>query len=502
MIFHLYYICNLFILSFAVVLTRSSQKRHREYEPCDIGAKKLCCRSENQQTDTPIPTAGISSSSSSVASSVHPPKISSRTTGNQLCMDPLCDLKASPKCKTTESVLLNSCTRREPVMGVRRALIRLTPNRCISLMEVRPVSNEGCMEELKSQEIDNSVKANTSFSINNSKKDTGSSQQLGLSRCSSGDSQHNASGNVVEKTHCSPTKTASKPNPGSVSCPASKRKTTVCSRRSCVPLDDIGDLFTPDPLTYVVMPVQRPANPESNGNIINSTCTDTHPITSSKPVTISNNKVTGSLNLRKDTPDTGSLQKASSSSTGLELDRLKQIYVEKTAGQENTETVNSTEKRTSNLDLTICTSESDTVWKASPAHCSQSPPQGKQAEGERKLQSSAYPLDVELDLDLRFALGLDLSQSSSSSSSEEEPLLSLDEMMNCATQPLDTQEKETSSEPSTHGHPSESKTVSTSRQKCYSTFSGKILVMFNLFRCHSTAALVICHKTRHLQKQP
>lgn len=247
------------------------------------------------------------------------------------------------------------------------------------------------------------------------------------------------------------------------------------------------------------MPVQRPANPKSNGNIINSTSTDSHPVTSSKPVTISNNKVTGSLDLRKDTPDTGSLQKASSSSAGL--DRLKQICVENTAGQEKTETVNSTEKQTSNLDLTICTSESDTVWKASPAHCSQSPPQGKQAEEEIKLQSSEYPLDVELDLDLRFALGLDLSQSSSSSS-EEEPLLSLDEMMNCAAQPLDTQEKETSSEPSTHGHPSESKTVSTSRQKCCSTFSGKILDMFNLFKCHSTAAMVICHETRHLQKQP
>lgn len=341
-------------------------------------------------------------------------------------------------------------------MGVLQALIRLTPNKCISL-EIRPNSDNGCMAEFKGPETDHSGKANTSFSIKNSQKDAGSSQQLGSSNYSSGPPQHNASvaaknsgrGNVVGETRCNSAKTAS------------KQKTSVSSRRSSVPPDDIGDLFTPDPLTYVVVP----PNPKLNGTINKSSPTVARPVTSPKPVSISNNKVTGNLKIRKESPGTGSLQKASplipqssSSSVGLGLDGLKQMHVENTVEQESTE-------------IFYPTAESDTILEASPAQCSQSPPQENQADGESNPQSNEYPLDVELNRDLQFALGLDLSQSSNSS--EDEVLLSLDEMMNCATKPLNTQEKEPCSQPSTHGHPSQSKAVSSSGQMCHSPLLGK-----------------------------
>ncbi|XP_029691341.1 SMC5-SMC6 complex localization factor protein 2 isoform X1 [Takifugu rubripes] len=451
-----------------VSFSRSSQKRHREYELCDAGAKKLC--SENQQTVTPKLSPGISSSSSSVASPEHHPKFSSRTTGNQLRKEPLCDLNPSPKYKSTESscssALPNSCTIQQPAVGVLQAVIRLTPNKCISLLEIGPNSDNGCMAELNSPETDHSGKANTSFSIKNSQKDTGSAQQLESSRSHSSGPQHNASvsaknsgrGNVVGETRCNSAKTAS------------KQKTSVSSRRSSGPPDDIGDLFTPDPLTYVAIP----PTPKSNGTINKSSSTVARPVTSPKPVSISNNKVTGNLKIRKESPGTGSRQKASplipqssSSCVGLGLDSLKQMHVENTVEQESTEIVYSTEKQMSNLDVTTCTAESDTILEASPAHCSQTPPQENQADRE----SNEYPLDVELNRDLQFALGLDLSQSSNSS--EEEVLLSLDEMMNCAAKPLDTQEKENSSEPSAHGHPSQSKTVSSSGQMCHSPLLGK-----------------------------
>lgn len=469
-----------FVCYFTVIFSHSSQKRHREYELCDAGAKKLC--SENQQTITPELSPGISSSSSSVASPEHHPKFSSRTTGNQLRNEPLCDLNTSPKYKSTESsfspLLPNSCTTQQPAMGVLKALIRLTPNECLSLLEIRPNSDNGCMAECKGPETDRSVKANTSFSIKNSQKDTGSAQQLGLSSYSSDPPQNNVSvsaknsgrDNVVGETHCNSAKTASKLNSGALNCPASKQKT----RRSSVPPDDIGDLFTPDPLTYVVIP----PNPKLNGTINKSSSTVARPVTSPKPVSISNNKVKGNLKIRKESPGTGSLQKASplipqssSSSVGLGLDRLKQMHVENTVEQESMEIVYSTEKQMSNLDATTCTAESDTILEASPAHCSQTPPQENQADGESNPPSNEYPLDVELNRDLQFALGLDLSQSSNSS--EEEVLLSLDEMMNCATKPLDTQEKENCSEPSTHGHPSQSETVSSSEQMCHSPLLGK-----------------------------
>lgn len=456
---------------FTVTFSHSSQKRHREYELCDAAAKKLC--SENQQTLTPKLSPGISSSSSSVASPEHHPKFSSRTTGNQLCKEPLCDLNPSPKYKSRESscssVLPNSRTIQKPAMGVLQALMRLTPNKCISLFEIRPNSDNGCMAELKGPETDHPVKANASFSVKNS-QDTGSAQQLGSSSDSSGSPQHNASvsaknsgrGNVVGETRCNAAKTAS------------KQKTGVSSRRSSVTPDDIGDLFTPDPLTYVVIA----ANPKLNGTINKSSSTVARPVTSPKPVSISNNKVTGNLKIRKESPGTESQQKApslmpqsSSSSVGLGSHRLKQMHVENTAKQESTEIVCSTEKQMSNLDATTCTAECGTILEASPAHCSQTPPQENRADGESNPQSNEYPLDVELNRDLQFALGLDLSQSSNSS--EEEVLMSLDEMMNCATKTLDTQEKETCSEPSTHGHPSQSKTVSSSGQMCHSPSLGK-----------------------------
>lgn len=462
-----------FVCYFTVIFSPSSQKRHREYELCDAGAKKLC--SENQQTVTPTLSPGISSSSSSVPSLEHHPKFSSRTTGNQLRNEPLCDLNPSPKYKSTESsfssVLPKPCTI-QPAMGVLQALIRLTPNKCISLLEVRQNSDNTCMAECEGPETDHSVKANTSFSIKNSQKDIGSAQQLGSSSYSSGpasvSAKNSGRGNDVGETCCNSAKTASKLNSGALNCPASKQKT----RRSSVPPDDIGDLFTPDPLTFVAMPL----NPKLNGTINKSSSTVACPVTSPKPVSISNNKVKENLKIRKESPGTGSLRKASplvpqSSSSSVGLDGLKQMHVENTVERKSMEIVYSTEKRMSNLDATTCTAESDTILEASPADCSQTPPQENQADRESNPQSNEYPLDVELNRDLQFALGLDLSQSSNSS--EEEVLLSLDELMNCATKPLDTQEKENCSEPRTHGHPSQSKTVSSSGQMCHSPLLGK-----------------------------
>lgn len=360
----------------------------------------------------------------------------------------------------------------EPAKGVRQAYVTLTPNRCIALIEVRPDSDDGWLKEFLSQNRDHCLKAGTPFSIKNSQKDMGNSQQLGLSSCISGPPQHNTSvlsanyssrGNVVEEKYCDPSETASKPNSGSISCPASKRRRCASTRRCSVLLDDISDLFTPDPLTYKV----KSANPKLNGSI-KSTSTEACPsMTSSKPVTTSNNKVTGSSNLRIESPDSRSLQKASPVLPLIfsPVVVLKRIHVETTVAQSNTETVKSMEL---NPNLSTCTSESDTIQKVSPVHCSETPPQENQAYEKSKQQRNEDPLDVELDLDLRFALDLDLSQSSNSSEEEEEEaLFSLHEIMNPATRPLDTPEKEPPPEPSTHGYHSESKTVSSSRQKYF-----------------------------------
>lgn len=129
-----------------------------------------------------------------------------------------------------------------------------------------------------------------------------------------------------------------------------------------------------------------------------------------------------------------------------------------------------------NPNVSTCTSESETIQKVSPVRCAETLPQENQASKESKQQRTEDPLDVELDLDLRDALDLDLCQSSNSSEEEEEEeaLFSLHEMMNPATQPLDTPEEEPPPEASTHEYHDESKTVSSSRRVFFFfTFSGK-----------------------------
>lgn len=422
---------------FAVYISHSSQKRHQESDPCDVGTKKTCSQSENLQTIALKPTAAV------------PPS----TTGKQLSREPVGDLSTTPECKSKESscasVLLNSHKIIEPPQGVQKAIIRLTPNECVALKEVRPESHDGWLKKSSGPKKDGCVEESTSLSIKNSQKDTGRTQQSGLS---SGQPQHKASvlsvknsdrGNMVEETQCRPTKTASKP------------KRTAVSRRSSLLLGDINDLFTPDPVTYVVMPVHKAGNPNLNENI-KSTSTEPHPpMTASQPMTTPSNKMTGSVNLRKESPDTGSL--------------LKENPVETTVEQLNTETVQSSADRM----LNPCTLESDTIQKTSPAPCCEAPPQENQAWEETKHQSSEDPLDDESDLDFR--VDFDPSQSSKSSE-EEEPFFSLHDIMNRCAQPLDTPVKETLSEPSVHGDHSESKTVSFLKMKVFnSTFSGKRL---------------------------
>lgn len=380
-------------------------------------------------------------------------------------------------------------------MGVRQAFIKLTPKSTVSLIEFRPDSDDGLLKEFTNQKNANSVKSSTLFSINNIEKDTGSSQQLEVTSCSSGHPQHkksvllpkkSGSADAVKRMHCSLTKTTSKPYSASRSCPRTKRrKKDAYLRRSLVLLNDIADLFTPDPFTYTVMPAHKSVNPKLNPNT-NSASTEPCPsMTSSKPVTTSNSNVTGSTNLSKDNPDTR-FQKDPPLSPCIysPVVVLEQIDVETAVGQLNTETVRSTEKQMLNPNVT--TSASNTIQKASPAHCSETPPQEEACE-EYKQQMSVDPLDDELKEDMEFALGLDLSQSSNSSE-EEEALFSFDEVLNRISHQCDAAEMRPPSPPSTHGHHSKSETVSSS-QKCSSTFSGQRLDVLNCFNYVSQQSL-------------
>lgn len=198
-------------------------------------------------------------------------------------------------------------------MGVRQAFVKLTPNRCLRIIEIRPDSDDWLKEYLN-RNRDHFLKANTSISIKNSQKDMDNSQDLELSSCISGPPQHDMSAlsaeyssrGTVEEKHCNPSKKALKPNSDSVSSSASTQRRSVSTKRCSVLLDDISDLFAPDPMTYKVKSV----NSKLNGSI-KSTSTVARPsMTPSKVVTTSNNKVTESSCLALKSPDTKTLQKA------------------------------------------------------------------------------------------------------------------------------------------------------------------------------------------------
>ncbi|GLD65051.1 SMC5-SMC6 complex localization factor protein 2-like isoform X3, partial [Lates japonicus] len=272
-------------------------------------------------------------------------------------------------------------------------------------------------------------------------------------------------------------KSTSKPNSGSLSSRMIERNKTAHPRRPVIIPDDVDELFTPDPMTYVVNPAHKSAKPKVDEGTIKSPTAERS--CSSSTVTTSSTVVTGSsCHKTQSSTVAGSSHavdtKASSSALSPQVllptvalewvklgnampvcskyKELKNSPITSSARRLKEDSVKSDEKRTSPLPINV-TLETDAAAEeqTSTSHCSQSPPLERQAsEGGEKQVNEEDPIDVELDLGLSFALDFDLTQSSQSS--EEEQLLSLQEMMERATKPPDTPEKGAFSEPSTPGH--------------------------------------------------
>nr|XP_046258197.1 uncharacterized protein slf2 isoform X2 [Scatophagus argus] len=476
----------------SVELNHSSQKRRRESEDCDDGAKKLCFQVENfGKAQTPKPTVVSSFSNSLVPqpSSCHSSvsELSPQTTDSHLCTEPASgqstDLELSSAFKPTQSSCASMspkpCIKRQPSVGAKQAYVKSSHNHTVDLIELSLPSNPGeAILKKRSKENNKRDKSGSLLSSEVSQKDAGSSPHCQLSSQNSGHTQRSASLLPVKTLSRSHQAEESRKSDYSTPKPASKSNSASLSsrprpRRPVVIDDDLFELFTPDPVTYVVPPAHKTAKPKADGGTIKSSSSEKN--CSFRIVSNSSNAAAGfSCHKTQKLPVNSSHAvdtKVSMPTVALKRVKLENLrpFSPKDSKLKNSPEVTSSgrhlrdqnfksdEKQTSLLSNNVepCTLETDigTSEQMSTSHRSQSPLLGRQAnEGRRKQVNEEDPIDVELDLGLSFALDLDLTQSSHSS--EDEQLLSLHEMMERATKPPDTPEKGAFSEPSTPSCPS------------------------------------------------
>lgn len=372
-------------------------------------------------------------------------------------------------------------------MGAKQAFVNSCQNHIVKLRSPSKPGEDSLKK--KGEENDKRHKSSNLLSPNVPRKDTSNSPDVLLGSHQSAHIPCSTSvvplrtlskGKPVgesRKSNSFTPKPASKPNSGSLSCRTLKRNKAAHPRRRPVIPNDVDELFTPDPMTYVVSPTHKMAKPKIDGGTIKTAISEKN--CSSSTVTSSCTAVTGSsCHKTQNSTLTGPFHavdtKISSSERNPQIflptvalvrvkPALKDIERSKDGDLRNSpitssdkqlkeKGVKSDEKQLSLLNsVSSHASETDTgaSKQTLTSSCSQSPPLERQASEEGSKQvNEEDPIDVELGLS--FALDLDLTQSSHSS--EEEQLLSLQEMMERVTKPPDTPEKGAFSEPSTPGH--------------------------------------------------
>ncbi|XP_038148992.1 SMC5-SMC6 complex localization factor protein 2 [Cyprinodon tularosa] len=452
-------------------LNSTSHKRCREEEYCSESTKKPCLlgtklvRTEtNKLTPGTLQRSSLDPQTSQTSSSVF--ELSLKTTDTFLRADTACSTLPS----TLNPSRLNSPGSKKPPAGAKQGFIT-TENDVVMLR----LTSTPCEETPKKQ------------NEGNPKKDK--SHSAGGSRESS-KPQHVAP--VSTKSDFGiPVKTESKKINGSRTAEHSKASRV---RRPSAVLDDVDQLFTPDSNVYVVRPpcktpkskMEEPTikSPTSkSGFSPTSNCIPT--VTpASCPVTQPAHGVSKlALCLPTVALERLKLEKISICSK----DSIKTSPPVSTPGkQPKNENVkpqhnNSSKAKTSEG---FCCPKTDTAasaQKPSPPRSKSPSLQDEECVGSKEKEEEDGFNDFDLDHSLSISYHLDLTQSSDSS--EEEPMISLQEMIE-NTKPPDTPQKEAFSEPSTPGcQSSQSKTCllpSTSKSGVYKNNLDQMLKEINI----------------------
>lgn len=487
-------------------LKNISQKRSRETEGFDDGNKKPCVQHERfGKAQTPKPSTSLVPQPLSGHSSAS--AMSPKTPESHLCSEPTFGELTHLESSTTSTQL--SCTsaapdsyiKKRPSMGAKQVFVKPSISHTVKIAESPGPGEEYSKRE--SEEINKGPKPGSGLSPEGAQKDSGRSPYFQSHSQKSGQTYSNTSvlpaktlsrTNQVEesrKLDSGVPRQSSKTNLSSPNSCATEPNRTIRKRRSVTIPDNINELFTPDPTTYVVVDGQKIAKPTIIKETIKPTVKEKNSLTSGVPTSSSTGSLcrkSQSVTVSGSTP-TLDRKVSTLSSEGqtpillptLTLERVKIKGAKSSSSSDNNlknspeatssgkvlqdEGVKSDEKKTSvplnNVKPCALETDNSGSQEMSTVPSSHSLVLKRQAsERERKQMDDQDPLDVEFDLGLSFALDLDLSQSSQSS--DEEELLSLREMMERAAHPPDTPEKGAFSEPSTPGHQgSLPKTVST-----------------------------------------
>lgn len=431
-------------------LNSISSKRRREGEPCFKNTKKPCIKGTNHgSTETAkvapctssrySPDPQLSAKSSSVLELSH-------ETTDKLLNSESAGLASSPTLKPSRLNL--SCSKKTQSTGAMQGFIT-TENNIVKLR----LTSTPTKDTPKTQNEENQQKKE-SRSPKVHLKDCNKSPHGGPV-CIKSDHTDRSVPIKTEskKLDGSSPKPASKPSLSSLSGSTSERSKASRARKPVVLLNDIEQLFTPDPIVKPAvktpkskMEEQTIKSPTSKkGSSCSPTVTPTslpvkqppHVASSPAPnltVCLERLKLEKSKLCSKD----GGIRKSSVSSSGRESKD------ENIKPQHNLSLKPKTNEVLSSSETATAASSHET---SSP--CTKSPPL-KDEESERsKGGKEDDSIDVELDLGLSISYDIDITQSSDSS--EEEPLISFQEMMERVTKPPDTPKKEAFSEPSTPG---------------------------------------------------
>ncbi|XP_072247089.1 SMC5-SMC6 complex localization factor protein 2 isoform X2 [Leuresthes tenuis] len=457
-------------------LNCASEKRRRELEHCDENSRKPCPQGSNSgktQTSKPIPGDSLVPAPASKNSSVLEP--SPKTTDGHLHPEPASEQSEIPSTlKSTQSPCMSSpkhCVKRVPSGGTKQVCIDFIQKNVVKLS----APSKSSEESLKRRNEENDERDKSSSSAVHQKDSSRSpcvatiSHSSGLVACSTPVlpaktlSKSNQS-EESRKSHSNTSKLTSKSNLGSPNCHTVERNKAARVRRS-IP-DDISDLFTPDPMTYVVSPVRKTAKLKIEGEEIKSPTSEkgsTPGLGDSTPSSGSSLHKTPQATV-KESPNAMSSSAPSSPACSpvakcVKLERSRHSSKDKglridpiasSGRQLKDENVKPDEKRRPLLSSSVNPLGADAAVseQTSSSRCTRPLPPERQAnEGSRKEVNEEDPIDVEVDLGLSIAYDVDLTQSSDSS--EEEQLISLKEMMERVTKPPDTPEKGAFSEPST-----------------------------------------------------
>lgn len=429
-------------------VNHSSQRRHREPKSRDDNAKKRCLQAPNSDS-VPKSAAGLRLNPLPGAPSSVRPSLSPRTTENDLCSEPTSGksqyFNLSPSLKQVSS---------QPSQGVKRACVKSTDKNTLRLTSPTKAS-EDCFTKKDDKRSSLSCKVQHKDNVHSGHHNTGSSPAVPVKNLSRVNQMEGG-----KKTDLNSPKSSQKRSSGS-----SVSRKVSHSRRPVIP-DDIDQLFTPDPMTYVVNNGQKTVKSRTDDKTKSHNSDKSY---SSDAVTSSRSPLTACAENQSptltDSPHPAQTKVSSTDQMQISIPTVTLVRVNVTLAPNHSvhnHPVASTEKPVNDelsknnqkhksltlKNVTACTVEKDA---ASPSPCS---PSVLSEDGQTGGRDAKSIKDEESSLDLDLGQNFELDVTQSSDSSEDEQLLSLQEMMTCVIKPPDTPEKGAFSEPSTPGHTS------------------------------------------------